>query len=37
VLSPNDVSAPWASREHYRLRSHSCIPTPSLHGAHKAT
>jgi hypothetical protein len=37
VLSPNDVSAPWESREHYRLRSHSCIPTPSLHGALKST
>jgi hypothetical protein len=37
MLSPNDVSAPWESREHYRLVSHSCIPTPSLHGAHKGT
>jgi len=37
MLSPNDVSAPWESREHYRLHSHSCIPTPSFHGAHKGT
>jgi hypothetical protein len=37
MLGPNDVSVPWESGEHYRLVSHSCIPTPSFHGAHKGT